>query len=206
MMESLPVYLKIKIFNTLNLKDFLSVEATCKNLNVFIKKKQIADWDMILKPKITNLQNIMGTFKFRKFDFRGTTIEDKDVAILINCHTLDLSNCKKITNESVKMLGNCHTLNLSQCVNITDDAVKMLVNCDTINLSYCRNITEETIKMLEKKCTIIKKKINVYHGLCIHEKCNKLAMYNTPTQNIGLYCCVHKKNYMIDVTKKYLYI
>src|SRR3989344_5407836 len=42
-------------------------------------------------------------------------------------HTLYVSGCNNITDESVKMLGELHTLNLTDCQNITDAGIISLV-------------------------------------------------------------------------------
>uniref|UniRef100_A0A6C0LRJ2 Leucine-rich repeat protein n=1 Tax=viral metagenome TaxID=1070528 RepID=A0A6C0LRJ2_9ZZZZ len=60
-----------------------------------------------------------------KYDFNNSDVTDKDIKLLRNCHTLNLSHCKKITDESVKFFGNCHTLDLSGCYFITNESVKM---------------------------------------------------------------------------------
>ena len=52
-------------------------------------------------------------------------------------HTLDLSDCRKISN--VRALGEVHTLTLSSCHKIRD--VSALGGVHTLNLSYCDNIT-----------------------------------------------------------------
>src|SRR3989344_4295611 len=75
-------------------------------------------------------------------------ITDESVKLLGGLNTLDLSNCNNITDESVKMLGNVHTLYLSYCKNITDESVKLLGGLNTLDLSNCNNITDESVKML----------------------------------------------------------
>ena len=50
--------------------------------------------------------------------------------------------------KDVSMLGNVHTLNLSCCSNITD--VSMLDNVINLDLSYCRNIPKYQIEELKK--------------------------------------------------------
>ena len=65
----------------------------------------------------------------------------KDVSILRNIHTLDLSKCKNI--KDVSMLGNVHTLNLSECENISIlGNSKTIWNCNTLDLSNCNNIKD----------------------------------------------------------------
>lgn len=50
--ENIPVYIKMNILNMLSLKDLLSIGTTCKKMNMFIKKKQIMDWNIMISPKI----------------------------------------------------------------------------------------------------------------------------------------------------------
>ena len=57
-------------------------------------------------------------------------------------------------DEEVKELKNCHTLNLSDCKNITDEGVKELKNCHTIYL-YETNVTYECIKELKADGCIV---------------------------------------------------
>ncbi len=73
-----------------------------------------------------------------------TSIPEK----LQKCRSLNLSNCKKITNDLVKKLGNYHTLYLSGCENITDESVVELGNCHTLNIAHCIKVTGENIKEL----------------------------------------------------------
>ena len=72
---------------------------------------------------------------------------NEDLKYLGNCHTLNLSNCYKISDEGLKYLALCHTLNLFECNDITDKGLKYLENCNTIYLdvSFTKNITENCI-------------------------------------------------------------
>jgi hypothetical protein len=62
--------------------------------------------------------------------------------------SLNLINCKKITNEENKMIGDIHTLDLSWSNKITDEEIKILGNLHTLFLTSCKKITDEGIKML----------------------------------------------------------
>ena len=46
------------------------------------------------------------------------------------------------------MFGNVHTLNLSECQKITD--VSMLINVNTLDLEWCNNIPKYQIVELNK--------------------------------------------------------
>ena len=61
------------------------------------------------------------------------------------CHTLDLSYCRQITDDSVKELRGCHTLYLGGCDKITDESVKELRSCHTLYLNGCEKITDESV-------------------------------------------------------------
>lgn len=70
----------------------------------------------------------------------------KDVSMLGRVHTLDLSSCHGITNESISKLGGVHTLDLSYCPNITD--VSHLGTVHTLLLNHCPFITNESVSKL----------------------------------------------------------
>ena len=83
-----------------------------------------------------------------KMDLSCNKITDEVVINRLgNCHTLNLSNCYKISDEGLKYLALCHTLNLFECNDITDKGLKYLENCNTIYLdvSFTKNITENCI-------------------------------------------------------------
>jgi len=63
-------------------------------------------------------------------------------------HTIDLRECKVITNEDLKSLSGVHTICLSWCEGITDEGIKSLSGVHSINLSGCGGITDEGIKSL----------------------------------------------------------
>ena len=57
----------------------------------------------------------------------------KDVSLLANIHTIDLSYCREL--EDISPLKNVYNLNLCFCLNIKD--VSPLCNVHTLDLSYC---------------------------------------------------------------------
>ena len=124
----------ILILNNLQLKDILISSQINKEYNTIVKKHK---WNhLIIRIKINNLINVLNTFNFINYDLSYTNITDEIVKYLSNSnyHTLNLSWCQNITDDSVKLLSNCHTLDLSNCCNITDESVKLLSNCHTLYL------------------------------------------------------------------------
>jgi hypothetical protein len=41
--------------------------------------------------------------------------------------------------------------------------------------------------------------VDVKNKKCIYPKCIKLPSYNLPTETTPIYCCEHKKEYMVSV-------
>ena len=72
-------------------------------------------------------------------------ITDVGVQILHNCSVLRLAGCELITDDSVRLFGNCHILDISRCPLVTNASVKMLVNCRELNLSGCPLITDQSV-------------------------------------------------------------
>src|ERR1700722_2207010 len=112
--NELPSEIVLIIFNFLSIQDLIKIELICHKFNKIVKNN---NWENItIKSKdIENIKHIITNYNFVNYDFSESNITDENVKMLGNCHTLNLSGCKKITDESIKMLGNCHTLYLSYC-------------------------------------------------------------------------------------------
>src|SRR5580700_8013064 len=123
-LEKLPQHIIHDILNYLSLKKIIEM----KQINKIFKHLIISNkWDHIVKIKYGFiLIDVFDKYKFTKFDLSNSNITDRHIKMLSNCHTLNLSGCRRITDESVKTLGKCHTLNLSGCRRITDESVKTL--------------------------------------------------------------------------------
>lgn len=70
---------------------------------------------------------------------KNCEVDDKNIYLLGKVHSLDLSYCRKITDEGFVHLAQIHTLNLRNC-NITDEGVKYLGKVHTLNLRNCKKL------------------------------------------------------------------
>jgi hypothetical protein len=68
--------------------------------------------------------------------------------------TINLSDCKQITDEGLKNLTNATTIDLSGCRNITDAGLEHLTNATTINLTFSQKITDAGLAHLTNATTI----------------------------------------------------
>ena len=142
-----------EIFRHLELKELIKMELLNKRIRKLIRTTKWTDIMVDLsRKKFVHFDYVIGNYQFVKFDLSFTKIID--LRKLKKCHTLDLSWCDKITDESVKELKNCHRLNLNGCIKITDNGVKKLKNCHTLGLARCDKITDDGVKEL-KNCHIL---------------------------------------------------
>ena len=133
------------VMTCLSFKDRYNLCLTSKSLFETLFKKYQHNEIIRIKFKDYRLCDIWDNIKFR-IDLRYSKI--KNVSMLGNVHTLNLSECDNITD--VSMLGEVHTLDLSCCSNITD--VSMLGKVHTLYLYGCKNITD--VSMLGKVHTL----------------------------------------------------
>ena len=92
--------LKIEIFKYLSLSQLINVRLVNKYLSDLIRGHK---WDHLIvglrdKDKI---KSVVKNFNFLKYDFSFSNITDDIVKELRGCHTLYLSYCQKITDETV---------------------------------------------------------------------------------------------------------
>ena len=127
-LDYVPLEIINLIFDDLNLNDLLHLASTNIWLMNHIRTTKWRNICVRINKNINNVNHIVTTYKFIKYDFSYSQITDESVKLLGNCHTLYLYGCTNITDESVKLLGNCHTLNLYRCTKITDESVKFLRN------------------------------------------------------------------------------
>jgi hypothetical protein len=130
-LEIFPPEIIVEIFKNLEWKEQVKKEIVCKS---FLHIVRTTKWDhfIISLQNIKIIDKVVNNYNFAKYDFSFSAITDDivkslaklgdltcpkgdKVKLLTNCHTLDLSYCTKITDNSVKMLGNCHILNLTGC-------------------------------------------------------------------------------------------
>lgn len=115
------------------------------NLNKYLLNLvKTTQWNHVIVKlqKLENIKHIAANYKFQKYDFCSSNIEDKYVKMLESVHTLNLRYCYKITDQSVKILFSVHTLDLTWCNQITYESVKLLGSVHTLNLEYFNKITD----------------------------------------------------------------
>ena len=134
------------ILNTTNLFKEYKKKYFYWDLNEYYSFKYYSDVDFytLINSKIMNVN------KQLHIDLTNGDITDEGLKknYIGNVHTLNLSWCDKITDESVKQMVSVHELNLWECRNITDDVVKHLGKIHTLNLMGCNKITDESVKHL----------------------------------------------------------
>ena len=93
--------LLIQIFKELSLTDLLKIEIQNKYFRDLVQNTK---WDhFVVKLQSTDkIKMVIKKYHFMKYDFSYSSITDEIVKKLRNCHSLDLSYCYKITDESVK--------------------------------------------------------------------------------------------------------
>jgi hypothetical protein len=156
-MEALPQDILIEILSYLLSKQIINNELISNKFHFAIRSHL---WIYpLFKPNINYLDFVLQNYKIKSFDLSKSYIDDDQVKTLKDCHTLNLSDCRLITNDSIKELKNCYNLNFSRLkivkmknsvlnYNITDESIKELKNCRILNLSGCLEITHKSIKEL----------------------------------------------------------
>ena len=136
----------VTICHYLDIKNVIHLELVSKEHSLLIRKTPWYQKITIINDNI--LKHIVTYYKFKhlRVDFYNV---NSYIDYLKDCHTLDLSHCKNITDEGFKALKHCHTLYL-RFTNITDEGVKALKDCHTLHLCGT-NITDEGFKAL-KNC------------------------------------------------------
>ena len=74
------------------------------------------------------------------------TVNDYDLKLLKGVHTINLSDCTRITDKGLESLKGVHTINLSNCTGITDKGLESLKGVIIILLK----IVNEIIVLLYK--------------------------------------------------------
>ena len=99
-LQQIPKVLKIEILKYLPFAQLINVRLVNKYLAALIK---MCKWDhLIVSLRDTdNIESIVKNFNFLKYDFSESNITDDIVKKLSGCHTLNLSSCHQITDESV---------------------------------------------------------------------------------------------------------
>lgn len=150
----LPLDVIIEILKNLSLYELIYMEQINKYFGLIIRSNK---WENVVKiTKYNDLNYVFNNYAFIKYDLSlvQSYINDNDVIMLRNCHTLSLNKCKYITDKSVKLLGGCHTLNLSHCKKITDESIGCLGNVFSLNLNACKKITDNGVKFLNRCNTL----------------------------------------------------
>lgn len=191
MILTIPKYIKIKIFDYLELGTLLNLRLSCKSIAKFIADNK---WkNIFISPYTIYVGNIMSTFNFQNIDLSWCiNITENIMGYIRNCISVDLSftnissleslqKCERldlsytsIKDTDLKYLANCHTLNISQCINITDKGILYLQNCKIISISGCHKITSIGIKHLKSLGTQI-----MYNNITLKEHINITSNENT---------------------------
>jgi hypothetical protein len=98
MTKLIPREIITEIFKNLSLKELIENETVCKSFMSIIRTTK---WDQfVVKLKDTNrIEYVRKNYNFTKYDFIHSSITDDILKMFVNCHTLDLSWCNKITDE-----------------------------------------------------------------------------------------------------------
>ena len=155
-MEKLPQEIIIEILEYLPFQELLKLELINKQFKKIIrenewKKLMVSFNENMIDTKL--LEKFITNHNFINYDFKGCEIIiiDKILKFLKNCHTLNLSCCKQITDQGLSHLTNCHTLNLSCCNQITDRGLSYLTNYHILKLFGCLQISQNLINELIQK-------------------------------------------------------
>ena len=99
-LQQIPKVLKIEILKYLPLAQLINVRLVNKYLSDLIRGHK---WDhLIVRLTYRNdIESVVKNFNFLKYDFSESNITDDIVKKLSGCHTLNLSSCHQITDESV---------------------------------------------------------------------------------------------------------
>ena len=98
--QQIPKVLRIEILKYLPLSELINVSLVNKYLCALIRGHK---WDhLIVRLKDTDkIQSVVKNFNFLKYNFSESNITDDVVKKLRSCHTLNLNQCRQITDESV---------------------------------------------------------------------------------------------------------
>ena len=103
----LPQELFIEILKGLLLHELVDMTELDTNFNILIKR---IEWDHIIVKlfALSDIRYVIKNFKFKKYDFTYSNINDDDLKLLTHCHTLYLVGCMCITEQaSIKLLCSC---------------------------------------------------------------------------------------------------
>lgn len=127
----------------LNLKQIVKLEQLSKRHQHLIRNYP---WMHITANLNNNTLFVLERYHFKKWNLSETNVDDDMIKKLKDSYFLNLSYCKKITDDGVKELKNCHTLHLHD-TNISDVSVQELTKCHTLNLA-CSKVTDRSVIQL----------------------------------------------------------
>ena len=121
-------------------------------------------WQILSLLKYSNQFNksVQYLIKYNSYEFNfiESDINDNDLVYLKGIHTINLSNCDKITDSGLVHLKNVHTIDLECCKKITDAGLVHLKNVQTIDISGCEKITDTGVAHLKNISKISNQIIN----------------------------------------------
>ena len=79
----------------------------------------------------------------------NNTLNDNDLKLLKGVHTINLSDCTRITDKGLESLKGVHTIDLYNCRGITDKGLESLKGAHTIYLYNCKGITDKGLELLK---------------------------------------------------------
>ena len=120
-LQQIPKVLKIEILKYLPLAQLINVRLVNKYLSDLIKG---CKWDHLIVSLIhtDKIKSVVENFNFLKYDFSESNITDNIVKELRGCHTLHLSACDEITDESVLT-----TFGIKSCVVVILYILKVVI-------------------------------------------------------------------------------
>lgn len=129
----IPNDILVLIFDYLPFQQLIRLEILSKRIQQLIRSTL---WEkIIVAPKTLNgFYHIIHNYSFRKYDLSKISDSVTDITIELlqitipHLHTLNLSNCYKITDKSAPLLGNLDELNIEGYCGISEECILMLSN------------------------------------------------------------------------------
>ena len=115
----------------------------------------------------------------------------KDLAILAECHTVELFNCEGFDNDDIEHLKKCSKVSLLECDNLTSKCFQYLSECPIVRLEI-DNFDEKKIDVEDMKYLSNCDNISLFHWKTINidveylTKCRKVMLFNCPITAEGL--------------------
>jgi hypothetical protein len=158
MLELLYKDALVTIFEYLPIKNLIKLEPVCKQFKNIVRSNK---WNIQVRLyNIDKIKLVLRKYNFVNFDLSYSLIDDNIVKKLSHCHTLNLSWCVSLTDESMKYLDNCKNLKFDYCPNINNSTkLKSTTNRFLTNKHLC-DLARHYIRAINYNNIMI---INYFH-------------------------------------------